>query len=152
MRDELEDVVGSRHGDAVPVAMHSGQLEVTAAAVRVLVDQQFPAWRRLPVQALPLQGTVNALFRLGTQLVARFPLVPGAVDVMRAQLESEARAARELLGRTRFPTPEPVALGRTRAGLPDAMVGADLATRHRGHRGRPGPLGRPRSRPGRLHS
>jgi hypothetical protein len=37
------------------VAMHSGQLEVTAAEVRVLVDQQFPAWRDLPVQPLPLQ-------------------------------------------------------------------------------------------------
>jgi aminoglycoside phosphotransferase (APT) family kinase protein len=37
--------------------------------------------------------------------------MPGEVDVIRDQLESEARAARELLGRTRFPTPEPVALG-----------------------------------------
>ncbi len=98
--------------------MHSGQLEVTAAEVRVLVDQQFPAWRDLPVQPLPLQGTVNALFRLGTRLVARFPLVPGAVDVMQARLESEARAARELLGRTRFPTPEPVALGAPGPGYP----------------------------------
>ncbi|MDR0342962.1 MAG: phosphotransferase, partial [Nocardiopsaceae bacterium] len=33
-------------------------------------------------------------------------------------LESEARAARELLGRTRFPTPEPVALGEPGAGYP----------------------------------
>jgi hypothetical protein len=50
------------------VAMHSGQVDVTAAEVRVLVDQQFPAWRDLPVQPLPLHGTVNALFRLGTRL------------------------------------------------------------------------------------
>ncbi len=98
--------------------MHPGQLDVTAAEVRVLVDQQFPTWRDLPVQPLPLHGTVNALFRLGTRLVARFPLVPGAVDVMQAQLESEARAARELLGRTRFPTPEPVALGAPGPGYP----------------------------------
>ena len=31
---------------------------------------------------------------------------------------SEAQAARELLGRTRFPTPEPVALGEPGAGYP----------------------------------
>lgn len=98
--------------------MHPGQLLLTAAQVRLLVDQQFPGWRHLPVQPLPSQGTVNALFRLGKRLVARFPLVPGDVDVVRAQLESEARAARELLGRTRFPTPEPVALGRPGPGCP----------------------------------
>jgi len=117
VRDEVEDVVGQGL-DALPVAMHPGQLDVTAAGVRVLVDQQFPAWRALPVQPLPQQGTVNALLRLGTQFVARFPLVPGAVDVIRAQLGSEAQAARELLGRTRFPTPEPVALGAPGPGYP----------------------------------
>lgn len=36
----------------------------------------------------------------------------------RRQLESEAGAARELLGRTRFPTPEPVALGDPAAWYP----------------------------------
>ncbi len=50
--------------------MHPGQLDVTEATVRALVDQQFPAWRDLPVRALPSQGTVNLLFRLGEELVA----------------------------------------------------------------------------------
>lgn len=101
-----------------PVAMHPGQLEVTAADVRALVDQQFPVWRDRPIRPLPLRGTVNALFRLGSRLVARFPLVPGEVDVVRSRLEAEARAARELLGRTRFPTPEPVAIGGPGPGYP----------------------------------
>jgi aminoglycoside phosphotransferase (APT) family kinase protein len=98
--------------------MHAGQVDLTAAEVRVLVDQQFPAWRDLPVEPLPLRGTVNALFRLGPRLVARFPLVPDDADVVRARLESEAAAARELLGRTRFRTPEPVALGAPGPGYP----------------------------------
>ncbi len=34
------------------------------------------------------------------------------------RLESEAAAARELVGRTRFPTPEPVAPGEPGAGYP----------------------------------
>ncbi|WP_211517131.1 hypothetical protein [Geodermatophilus africanus] len=72
------------------MVMHAGQVDLTAAEVRVLVDRQFPAWRDLPVEPLPLRGTVNALFRLGPRLVARFPLVPDDADVVRARLESEA--------------------------------------------------------------
>lgn len=109
-------LVGVLH--ALGMGMHPGQLDVTEATVRALVDQQFPAWRDLPVRAVPSQGTVNDLFRLGEGLVARFPLVPGEVEATRSWLEAEARAARELLGRTRFPTPEPVALGAPGPGYP----------------------------------
>ncbi len=38
--------------------------------------------------------------------------------VTRRRLELEAAAARELLGRTRFPTPEPLGLGKPGAGYP----------------------------------
>jgi aminoglycoside phosphotransferase (APT) family kinase protein len=98
--------------------MHHGQLHVTVETVRELVDQQFPEWRYLPVRAVRSEGTVNALFRVGETFVARLPLVPGEVDATRRWLESEARAARELWGRTRFPTPEPVALGEPGPGYP----------------------------------
>jgi aminoglycoside phosphotransferase (APT) family kinase protein len=40
------------------------------------------------------------------------------VGSTRRWLESEAEAARELVGRTRFATPEPVALGEPGAGYP----------------------------------
>ena len=96
--------------------MHPEQLHVTEEIVRGLVDRQFPAWRDLPVRALHTQGTVNALFRLGDALVARFPLVPR--KNVRAWLEAEAGAARELLRRTRFATPEPVAIGEPGPGYP----------------------------------
>ena len=43
--------------------------------------------------------------------MARFPLNSGDVDAMRLRLEAGAQAARELAGRTRFPTPKPVTLG-----------------------------------------
>ena len=98
--------------------MHPGQLAVSAETVRTLVDEQFPQWRRLPLRPVTSQGTVNALFRIGENLLARFPLQPGDVAAIRRWLESEAQAARELLGRTRFPTPEPVALGEPGAGYP----------------------------------
>ena len=40
------------------------------------------------------------------------------VALTRRRLESEAAAARELFGRTRFPTPEPLGLGEPGAGYP----------------------------------
>ncbi len=98
--------------------MHPDQLTVPAATVRALVDAQFPAWRELPITRVAGQGTVNAIFRVGDRLAARFPLVPRDVGPAREWLAAEAAAARELAGRTRFRTPEPVALGDSGAGYP----------------------------------
>ncbi|WP_201435472.1 aminoglycoside phosphotransferase family protein [Saccharothrix sp. 6-C] len=98
--------------------MHTGQLTIPPEVVRGLVDEQFPEWRGLPVRAVAPAGTVNAVFRIGDRFAARFPLVPGDVESVRRGLASEAAAARELLGRTRFPTPEPVASGEPGPGYP----------------------------------
>ena len=85
--------------------MHANQLSVPAEMVRALVGEQFPQWRRLPVRSLAASGTVNAIFRIGDRLAARFPLVRGDIESLRQSLLAEAAAARELAGRTRFPTP-----------------------------------------------
>jgi aminoglycoside phosphotransferase (APT) family kinase protein len=98
--------------------MHPDHLVVPIDIVRALVAEQFPAWAELPIRAVTSYGTVNTLFRIGDRLAARFPLEPGPVEAKRRWLESEAAAARELYGRTRFPTPEPVALGRPGHGYP----------------------------------
>ena len=63
-------------------------------------------------------GQCTALFRIGDKFLARFPLEPGDAGPTWRWLQSEAQAARELLGRTRFPTPEPVAVGEPGAGYP----------------------------------
>ncbi|MEU5870675.1 phosphotransferase [Glycomyces sp. NPDC047369] len=98
--------------------MHEGQLSVPVAAVQELVDAQFPRWRGLPVSPVPSAGTVNAIFRVGEDLTARFPLQPADPAAARLVLEAEAEAARELLGRTGFPTPKPLAIGAPGAGYP----------------------------------
>ncbi|ACU74012.1 aminoglycoside phosphotransferase [Catenulispora acidiphila DSM 44928] len=98
--------------------MHDDQLTVSEDIVRGLVDEQFPQWRELPVTQLASQGTVNAIFRIGDRLAARLPLKPGPPATIRRELEAEAEASRELAGSTRFPTPEPVALGEPGAGYP----------------------------------
>ena len=98
--------------------MHADQLTVAAETVRELVGEQFPQWRNLPIRPLASQGTVNAIFRIGDGFTARFPLQPSDAGEVRRWLEKEADAARELLGATRFATPEPVALGEPGAGYP----------------------------------
>lgn len=109
----LQQKIGTR--DAPRVQMHANQLTVSAGTVRVLADEQFPQWRSLPIRSIASRGTVNAIVRFGEELAARFPLKlkPGDSGVTRCTLELEAEAGRELAGRTRFPTPEPVALGES---------------------------------------
>jgi aminoglycoside phosphotransferase (APT) family kinase protein len=92
-------------GDAPDMHMHANQLTVSFETVRELVDEQFPEWRDVPIRSIASQGTVNAIFRIGDQFAARFPLQVRDVGSTRRWLESEADAARELVGRTRFPTP-----------------------------------------------
>jgi len=98
--------------------MHAGQLDVTTELVQKLAVAQFPQWRELAVRAVPSHGTVNALFRIGAGLVARFPLLPGDPVAVRKELEDEAGAARRLYAISPYPTPEPIAIGEPGDGYP----------------------------------
>ncbi|MFD7713054.1 aminoglycoside phosphotransferase family protein [Streptomyces sp. NPDC059785] len=61
-----------------------GEVRVDADLVRRLVTAQFPRWARLPVAPLPSWGTVNAVFRLGDELLVRLPrTADGAEDVLK---------------------------------------------------------------------
>ncbi len=104
--------------DCCGVTMHADQLTVSAGQVRALLAQQFPKWQELPVSKVTSAGTDNAIFRIGDQFAARFPLEPRETDAADRRLRAEADAARELAGRTRFATPEPVAIGQPGEGYP----------------------------------
>jgi hypothetical protein len=117
-RDEARATSGqARRHDAV-MAMHEDQLEVDEATVRRLVNEQFPQWKDRPVRRVRTAATVNAIFRIGDDLAARFPL--RAQDPMQALawLRAEAAAARELAAVSPVPTPEPVAIGVPGEGYP----------------------------------
>jgi aminoglycoside phosphotransferase (APT) family kinase protein len=100
------------------MTMHADQLAISVTVVRDLIDGQFPRWRGLPVSRVASPGTVNAIFRIGDGLTARFPLQDTDPGEARRWLEAETAAARELGGATRFPVPEPVALGEPGPGYP----------------------------------
>jgi aminoglycoside phosphotransferase (APT) family kinase protein len=109
---------GVRFEQAGGVMMHADQVEVTTDMVRRLIDDQFPEWRQLPVHEVVSAGTVHAIFRIGDELVARFPLQPRDPVEARAWLESEAGAAGELAACSPVPTPVPVGVGVPGHGYP----------------------------------
>lgn len=72
-----------------------------------LIAEQFADLRGLPVRALTSAGTVNGLFRVGDELVARFPFDP----VPATELQDEARAMAEFAAASPFPAPASVGVG-----------------------------------------
>ncbi|MET9879099.1 aminoglycoside phosphotransferase family protein [Actinacidiphila glaucinigra] len=100
------------------MTMHDDQVDVTTDIVAALIQDQFPQWSGKAIRLQSSTGTVNAIFRIGDDLSARFPLrLTDAADAL-AVLEREAQASAELAQVSRFPVPEPVALGKPGAGCP----------------------------------
>ncbi|MFJ6391163.1 aminoglycoside phosphotransferase family protein [Streptomyces sp. NPDC091972] len=100
------------------MTMHDDQVDVTTDIVAALIREQFPQWSDKAIRPQSSTGTVNAIFRIGDDLSARFPLRPADPAEALAVLEQEARASAELARVSRFPVPEPVALGKPGADYP----------------------------------
>jgi aminoglycoside phosphotransferase (APT) family kinase protein len=98
--------------------MHADQVDVPVDVVRRLVADQFPQWRRLPLDRVASAGMVNAVFRIGDDLTARLALQAGDPVEVRSRLQSEAAAATELAACSPVPTPLPVALAAPGHGYP----------------------------------
>ncbi|MGH8793135.1 MAG: aminoglycoside phosphotransferase family protein [Stackebrandtia sp.] len=98
--------------------MHSDQVDITVETVAGLVAAQFPRWRDLPVRALTSHSTVNALFRLGEEIVLRFPLRPGLGSDLREELVREQDNARRAAAHVPLAVPEPLGLGEPGEGYP----------------------------------
>lgn len=50
--------------------------------VRRLLTEQFPQWTNLSIALVSSTGTVNAMYRLGEDMVVRLPRVDWAIDGM----------------------------------------------------------------------
>ena len=100
------------------MTMHDDQVDVTTEIVATLIQEQFPQWSGEAIRLVPSTGTVNAIFRVGSALSARFPLRLVDADEALTVLEQEAEASAELAQVSRFFVPEPVAFGKPGAGYP----------------------------------
>jgi len=98
--------------------MHDDQLHVDLDIARRLITEQFPQWRDEPIAEIAPAGTVNAIYRIGDALTARFPLRPEAPGVAVELLRTEASALAEFAACSPFPAPEPVAIGLPAPGYP----------------------------------
>ena len=59
-------------------SLHLDELDTDDTLVRRLLAAQFPQWAELPVRALAVGGTDNAIYRLGAELSVRLPRRRGA--------------------------------------------------------------------------
>jgi aminoglycoside phosphotransferase (APT) family kinase protein len=57
--------------------LHDDEIPIDTGLVRGLVDRAMPRYVDLPVRRLDSSGSTNALFRLGDNLLVRFPRQPG---------------------------------------------------------------------------
>src|SRR5215218_9557885 len=94
--------------------MRPGEIIVAVEQVRALIGEQFPQWSELPIVAQPLNGTDNALFRLGDRLTARLPRAQWAVD----QVATDATWLPRLAPHLPVPVPVPIAVGRPGGDYP----------------------------------
>ena len=86
--------------------MHEHEIVVTLALARALLDAQFPAYANFPLTPVCSLGTVNVLYRLGSELLVRFPRV-----MEWATVEKEYMWIPYLAPFLQLAVPEPVALG-----------------------------------------
>ncbi|MEU4039739.1 aminoglycoside phosphotransferase family protein [Streptomyces collinus] len=146
--------------------MHPGTHPIDVGLVRRLIAGQFPQWTHLPVARLASGGTVNAMYRLGDDMVVRLPLVQGGADDVPRERTWLPRlaphlptAVPELLGEGEpgqgYPWPwsvyrwlagenpevgflrEPVLLAEDLAGFVAAMRSITLTGAPQAHRGGP---------------
>ncbi|MEU2360288.1 aminoglycoside phosphotransferase family protein [Streptomyces noursei] len=94
--------------------MHPDMHPVDDDLVRRLIAGQFPQWAGLAVERLPSGGTVNAMYRLGDDMVVRLPLVKGGAD----DVSRECTWLPRLAPRLPTPVPEVLGVGRAAEGYP----------------------------------
>ncbi|MDX8434718.1 aminoglycoside phosphotransferase family protein [Mesorhizobium abyssinicae] len=113
--------------------MHSDQIHIDADIVRAMVFDQFPEHRHEKIEQLGAIGTVNAIFRIGSSVAARFPLRAMAPVECANMLRNEAAAMTEFAAHSSVACPRPLGLGQPGPlyPLPWAMqswIEGDVAT------------------------
>ncbi len=78
------------------MSLHSGELPIDAVLARRLLETQQPALAGLPLRPVELQGTVNAVFRLGDRFSLRLPRTSAWADSLERESIWLPRLAPEL--------------------------------------------------------
>lgn len=98
--------------------MHEDRIDVTPEQVVKLVADQLPHLAGLEVTDVKAAGTVNAIYRIGPDVAARFPLREADPARLTNQLRAEMSAANEFSEACTVAAPEPLHLGQPGHGYP----------------------------------
>jgi aminoglycoside phosphotransferase (APT) family kinase protein len=98
--------------------MHDDQVHIDADIIRGTIIDQFPEYRHERIEQLETIGTVNAVFRIGSGVAARFPLRKMKPVECAGMLRREAAAMAEFAEHSPFATPRPLGLGQPSALYP----------------------------------
>jgi len=94
--------------------MHADEVDIDAELVARLVASQFPAWADLPVEEVASADTVNAIYRLGNELMVCLPRAHTyATDVV-----DDLQVLVPLAGRLPLEIPTILAIGRPAQSYP----------------------------------
>jgi aminoglycoside phosphotransferase (APT) family kinase protein len=94
--------------------MHAEELHTDAGLVQRLLAHQFPKWADLPIERVGYSGTVNAMYRLGADMVVRLPRIDSGI----AALEKAHKWLPRLAPHLPLRVPFPLARGRPAEGYP----------------------------------
>jgi aminoglycoside phosphotransferase (APT) family kinase protein len=70
----------------MPEKMHTDEVDTDPSLVNRLLADQFPQWADLPIERVESSGTDNAIYRLGEDMAARLPRVPGGTGTIDREL------------------------------------------------------------------
>lgn len=99
--------------DAPDQLMHDDEIPIDAGLVRRLLRSQLPRWASRDLARVASTGTVNAIFRLGPDLVVRLPRTPRWHDI-----DHEVAVLERLRDAVPVVVPTPVAIGEPALGYP----------------------------------
>ena len=94
------------------LTMHHDQVYIDVDVARAMIADQFPEYRHVPVVPIAATGTENAIFRIGSDLSARFPLRSATAAKQAERLQQEATAMEEFARHCPVATPQPIAIGK----------------------------------------
>lgn len=113
--------------------MHSDQVHIDVDIVREMISDQFPEYCHKQVLRLDTTGTVNAIFRIGSSVAARFPLRAADPIECMLGLRKEAAAMAEFADHSPFAAPRSIGFGRPGPNYPmpwtvQSWIEGDVAT------------------------
>lgn len=98
--------------------MHENQLILSEEDAAFLIAQRFPEYRGQVIRRLDTSGTVNAIFRVGEEAAARFPLLGHDANGTGPTSAHEASAMEEFLQASPFPGPRPLGIAEPSVTCP----------------------------------